>query len=426
MCFGWSIPRPEVAVDDRPQPSARSGQGLPVTGSGAGTAEADRALIRQASDEVSRAVTTLVLQEPFFGHLLAGVNRVYADPRVKTMGVGIRHGRVQLMINPTFFVKTLTRSKQRVAVIKHEALHLVLKHLFRGDGGRDDPLIANVAADLVVNQFIGSRWELPDGAILLSSFPQLDLPPDRTFEWYYDALLTEAPAIPAGFESSHSDHSYWGVADPAEEALARTTLSRALIRTRDRSAKGWSLLDAPLREAIVESIAELEPTIDWRRVLRMFSTSGRRTQLHNTLRRPSKRYGTYPGTKVRRHHRLAVAVDTSGSISRQDLLKFFAEINQIHRQGSEVTLIECDMAVREVSRYEGGVPVAVTGGGGTRFDPVFEWLATQPRPFDGLVYLTDGVARPPTLRPREKVLWVLTSDRQGDHPPFGRVVHLDT
>lgn len=385
---------------------------------------ADQKLQRQAADELSRVVMTLVTEEPFFGHLLAGVNRIFTDTSITTMAVGVRTGRVVMFADPEFFMKTLTRHAQRVAVVKHEALHLLLKHLFRTDWARMDRRVANLAADLVVNQFIGSKWELPEGAIRLSTFPTISLDPDQSFEWYYDRLMANADQIPPQLMASHSDHSAWGDFTEVDGVMAGNTLGQHLRRTKERSLRGWTLLDDPLKQIVEATLAELEPTVDWRRVVRMFSNSSRRTRLRNTLRRPSKRYGTYPGLKVKRFHRLAVAVDTSGSISERALSEFFAEIRAIWRQGSEITLVECDQVVQRVSRFGGDIPTSIAGGGGTLFDPVFAWAREQPVPFDGLIYLTDGFAPEPTIQPRERVLWVLTPDGIDTPLTFGRITRI--
>ena len=146
----------------------------------------------------------------------------------------------------------------------------------------------------------------------------------------------------------------------------------------------------------------------------------------NTIRRQSKRYGTYPGIRVSRFQRLAVAVDTSGSISDHDLSDFFSEIHGIWRQGAEITVVECDAAVQRTYPYTGILPKRVAGRGGTAFDPVFEWLnSNRMRRYDGCIYLTDGYARAPSIKPNCKMLWVVTSDGQvGEHLKHGRVIQL--
>jgi len=61
-------------------------------------------------------------------------------------------------------------------------------------------------------------------------------------------------------------------------------------------------------------------------VLRLFAESSAKTQIKNTIRRPSKRYGTTPGILVRNKQKILVAVDTSGSIRGNELDLFFKEI----------------------------------------------------------------------------------------------------
>jgi len=61
-------------------------------------------------------------------------------------------------------------------------------------------------------------------------------------------------------------------------------------------------------------VAKRKPQVNWKRALQLFSTSSRKTRIYHTEKRISKRFGTRLGIKIKRHQRLAVAVDTSGSI----------------------------------------------------------------------------------------------------------------
>jgi len=233
-------------------------------------------------------------------------------------------------------------------------------------------------------------------------------------------------AVNDTYQSSHSDHQGWGRWDTrAQGEMARQHVARLAQRARDRSGRHYHQLDKPLQTVVDALIKELEPTIDWRRVLAMFSNSSCRSRMHNTLRRPSKRYGTYPGMKARRAHRVAVAVDTSGSISDHDLSEFFAEIKGIWRQGSEITIVEADQVVQHVWQYRGGgPPQKVSGRQGTSFEPVMRWAVDQTNAFDALIYLTDGFAAEPVTRPRCPVLWVLVADGDSSRLRFGRVARI--
>ena len=144
-------------------------------------------------------------------------------------------------------------------------------------------------------------------------------------------------------------------------------------------------------------------------------------------RRVSKRYGTYPGVKIKRYQRLAVVVDTSGSIQRDDLELMFGEIHGMWRQGAGIDVVECDAAVQHTWQYRGRLPDKIHGGGGTAFDPAFQWLrANRMTKYDGCIYLTDGYAPKPTVRPPCKLLWLVTeSGGMGEHLVFGRSVLLE-
>ena len=380
-------------------------------------------MTRRCHDAISAAVLELVRAEPFLGHVLAGVNRYVGEGHTSTAAVALVGHRPVLMVNPGFFLKRLRRKGERVAVLKHEVLHLLFEHLLRTDWVRMDRRLANLAADLVVNQHIG-RWPLPAGAITRQSFPELALPADGTLEQYYALLARHGASASVSGQEDFDDHGHWGQGTPSERAVADQELSRLLRRAHDR-AGGWGNLPAPLRSLVDAFLQARSATLDWRRVLRLFAHSSRRTRIRSTLKRPSKRYGTYPGTRVRRRQRLVAALDTSGSIDDEDLSDFFGEIHGIWRQGAEVVVVECDAAVQRVWSYGGGGPPAVVAGrGGTAFDPVFRWMREQPRPFDACIYLTDGGAPRPQVRPPAPVLWVVSADGTTESVAFGRAVQL--
>lgn len=389
----------------------------------------DPKLIKKASDEVSRAVVALVRQEPFFGHLLSGVNRDISS-RTPTAGVSNRAGRPLLSVNPEFFMKTITRKDERVAIIKHEVLHLLFDHVGRMDWHRMNPHVFNLAADVVVNQFIGKKWPLPTDAVTLNSF-DFYLPADQTVDWYYEELMRHASSSSGegglGEHGFGCDHEGWepNFDSETDRTIARHELARLVRDARDRSGKEYGAIPGPIADLVQALIDELEPTIDWRRVLRMFTNSSRRTRIANTLRRPSKRYGTYPGIKVNRFHRLAVVIDTSWSVDDELLGEFFAEVHGMWRQGSEITVIEADAAVQNVWEYAGdGPPQVVAGRGGTAFDPALQWVADAQHPYDAAIYLTDGYAPSPAVRPRCKMLWVLPENGSDEALEGHRVVRI--
>ncbi len=411
------------------------------------------------ADEVSRGIVALLLKEPFYGHLLSGVVR-RIDDKVGTAAVSLTPHGLHLIVNPEFFMKELKKD-ERVAVIKHEALHLLFRHLYRPLIKKGDAKLFNIAADLVVNQHV-APWPLPEMAVTLRAFPDMGLEANQTLEWYYDKLQALHKAMQAGKstgapqseealervmgEPQQGDHSFWfagggegfgeaGGEGPGDgptltEGLRRameSDLERHLLRARDHSAsKGWGNLPAEIRTELEAIAQRRKPQIDWKRTLRLFASSGYRTEVVATQRRMSKRFGTFPGIRIRRKQRLAVVIDTSGSISEDVLEVFFREIHGIWKNDADVMVIECDADVHRCYAYQGQTPKAVQGGGGTRFDPALAWVG-NPRNgrFDACIYLTDGYASEPEVRPRCPLMWVITAGgNAGDHLKFGRTVQL--
>ena len=437
--------------------------------------------MKNIHDEISRCIIQMLLREPFYAHLLSGVVRNITSS-IATAAVGIRDKNINLFVNEEFFLKELRTSSNRIAVIKHETLHLVFKHLFRSDLKKYNHLLFNYAADILVNQFIGS-WCLPDSAVTLNTFPDLNLEADKSVEWYYKKLSgllnemnklnpgkinrpayleingetgdqerggagnpsdseskeqdwsdTSAPESAKVLEkiygtSNHSDHSVWGGSDElqANKDACETDFDRMIIQARDRTPiKDRGTIPGKINQMIDAMLEKRKPKVDWKRALRLFSSNSRRTRIYHTMKRISKRYGTRPGIRIKRYQKMAIAVDTSGSVSDEDIGLFFSEIHGMWKQGTEIEIFETDSAVQRHYPYKGKLPEFVSGRGGTSFDPVFDFLRKNRQlQYDGCIYLTDGYAPKPQIRPPCKLMWVITPDgNAGDHLKFGRVIKL--
>lgn len=393
--------------------------------------------------ELSHAVVDLVLAQPLVGHLLGRIDRILTEA-TPTLGLYVGRDRIALLVNPDYFAGLSSRA-MRVAVLRHEVLHLLFGHPFRTDLAHVDLHLFGAAADLVVNEHVGS-WPLPADAVTHPWAEGPPLEPGSTLDAYYAALLLDraeqedrlcdACAKPAIW---HSDHRFWrrspadlgeggilGIEDRrAAEGYFDGLVEAAYAAAGDEPLYGLSPGETAM---VLGAIERRRATIAWRRVLRMFAAGSRRTVVTHTLKRRSRRYGTLPGLRVRRHHRIAVAVDTSGSISGPALHAFFDEIDAIHRAGSEVVVVECDAKVHRAYAYAGVSPDVALGRGGTAFEPALAWLH---RPdvgrFDACVYLTDGHGPAPSTRPPCPLLWVVTTTGStGPHLRFGRAVRMQS
>jgi predicted metal-dependent peptidase len=429
-------------------------------------------LLPLAQAEISRCTVDLIRNEPFFGHILGGMQRHFTES-VDTLAVGLRGDAIQLMVNPHFLLKELTKGENRIAVLKHEVLHIVFKHVFRNKTLSHDPMLWNLAADLVVNQYV-APYHLPEGAILLSTFPDLGLMPGDTADNYYAALKklhdenerlekkpksskqgggksdSNSPLSSKTLEEilaghAPSDHTYWAdsnspdvdgektgekISGMVRDAIEQTSEEQILkAYERSKYGKGPAGKVPNWLERYIDDILESrKPKLNWRNTIRMFAASSRRSQMIVTSQRESKRFEALdgmppnPGLKLRRFQNMAVAIDTSGSINEEVISSFFAEIHGMYKQGASITVVECDADIRRSYPYVGKIPSFVKGGGGTSFEPVMQWLKLKDHRFDGCVYLTDGFAKAPETKPPCKLLWVVTGGPGGDHLKFGRQI----
>ncbi len=375
----------------------------------------------------------MLLKEPFYAHFLSGVIREVTD-KVPTAAVGFKSGKIALYVNENFFLKELRSMTERVAVIKHETLHIIFKHLFRMKTKSYDNQLFNIAADIVVNQLI-APWKLPDSAVTLETFPELKLPKDKSVEWYYENLKKNASKdseykkrlMEISEQGTHSDHKMWGENENFSMEVVETEVDRMIIQAKDRTPKkDHGTIPLGIKSLIQSIIEKRNPQIDWKRALKLFSSTSRRTRVYHTMKRFSKRFGTRPGIKIKRFQKLAVAIDTSGSINIDDFNTFFSEIHSMWKFGAEVDVLECDADVQKKYSYRGRTPEFVHGGGGTSFDPVFEHIRSNRfERYDGCIYLTDGYAPEPKIKPPCKVFWCITKDgKVGPHLKFGRVVKM--
>jgi len=163
--------------------------------------------------------------------------------------------------------------------------------------------------------------------------------------------------------------------------------------------------------AEIDKITNYKPIINWRREIRMFTAMTGKTRIQNTMKRPSKRFGTTPGTRIIREKQLIVAVDTSLSISNDVLQLFFSEIYHLWRTGIKIHILECDTKIGNEYDYKGVTPKGVTGRGGTIFDEPVKYLNKSK--YDGMIYLTDGDGLI-DITPRYPVLWAITNQEHND------------
>ncbi|WP_444898175.1 vWA domain-containing protein [Microbulbifer sp. SSSA005] len=393
-------------------------------------------------EQLTRISTKILLHEPFYGHFMLGMPKSL-DECVDTACVSLINKQViKLSINPQFWA-SLSENHQ-YGLIKHELLHVVFRHLF-AQREYSNKTVFNIAADLAVNQYI-KQEQLPKGAITLDKFFYLrplygiSLEPMKSAKYYYQKLMDAIKAEPfkpiSNYENQHGKitpltdlisednqeqkkHKSWqefSALNPSEIKVMEYQLHGQVKHVMNRLSthqKAAGHLPSSLTEYLKSFLEEYKPQVDWKRTVKRFAASSNSTFIKNTLRRPSKRYGTTPGIKVRRHQRILVALDTSASVPIDYFDTFFGELHQIWKNGAEVIITECDANIQKTYKYLGVKPEFVHGRGGTSFNPPIQ-LANQEIHPDGIIYFTDGGAPIPSYKSRCPILWVIVPEQMSD------------
>lgn len=173
----------------------------------------------------------------------------------------------------------------------------------------------------------------------------------------------------------------------------------------------------------------LQPTLPWRVLLARYMNSISRDDYSYT--RPSSRRGDpaiYPSLRSAQMN-VVVAVDVSGSIHRDELSEFIAEIDSLKSQvKAKVTLLTCDSQITGDSPWvfeaweHCRLPERIIGGGGTNFNPVFDWVEDRNMHPDLLIYFTDAEGRFPEQQACYPVIWLV----KGKQPiPWGQRIQLN-
>lgn len=377
-----------------------------------------------AETRMTRARTALVLDHPWFGALALRL-RVEPDPAAtSTMATN----GTMLKYSPAW-VEAQTDAELR-GVYAHEVLHCALLHPYRM--GSRDPRRWNEAADYAVNPLlVAAGFKLPAGSLIdrayngmsaeqIYSALQQAPAPEQPGAGYSQPRAGEVEAAPQpaagspdGTPETDGPHDYtaadWQIA--TEQASMVAKRAGHLPGDADRAAR-----------------AGRQPVIDWRAVLREFVAAAVPTDY--SWARPNRRYiaaGLYlPGIVREGTPRIAVAVDTSGSVSAAMLDTFASEITGIAQEcrPESIDVIYHDARIQHHESFTADdmIELHPRGGGGTDFNPVLTEVRDSAEPYAAVLMFTD-LDGPATIDPGIPVLWI-TPAHCNRRAPFGQIVRM--
>jgi predicted metal-dependent peptidase len=343
------------------------------------------------------------------------------------------------------FIMSLSEAEV-AGVVLHEHLHKFLKHLPRHrDLMKENGRLANAAMDYVDNSIIKGIERATNGTLL--ALPACGLY-DETFDnWSVREIYNFLNKCEQQPQTGDDDNSSDSVKDGNGKSYRVSTqdehdvdavdgmdadqieeLGQQIDDAIQQSALLAGLTGAKLPRAITEL---LQPEVDWVAELREFMQSHIKGSSEHTWRKFNRRRivdDLYrPGTYTERMGRVLVAIDTSGSISNQQLARFGGELASICEQcrPDEMQVLWWDTQVHGMQQFDESSYANIRtmlkpmGFGGTRVGCVSDYIKSNNIDADCLVVFTDGYVESPvawdiTL----PTLWVVVGN-ESFVPPRG-------
>jgi len=411
--------------------------------------------------KLSAARTWLIIDKPFLGALVLRLPMVEADANwCRTTATDAR----ALYYNPRY-IESLSLEQTKF-ILAHEALHCALSHFNRRQHRVKRRW--DVACDYAVNPLLlADGLAPPPGALVMPFYEGMtaeeiypyikDNDSDDTLDQhlYDDNDQPESPGRGSqGPRAEGGDGSHEAPPPPAqgnagggEQDDAPPPGGRGKapppppLSPSEREALGvqWQqrlagaaqqAMQAGKLGATMARLVDhlLQPQLPWRMLLARYMSATARTDY--SFQRPSRREGAAILPSLHsKHIDIAVVLDTSGSISADEMQEFVSEVNAIKAAiNARITLHACDAALAETGPWvyepweEVRLPEKLPGGGGTDFAPAFSWAERLDRQPDLLLYFTDAKGAFPRTTPAFPVLWLV----KGKEPvPFGQRVQLN-
>ena len=385
---------------------------------------------------LSKISKELMLKEPYYGFFLIMLNKVWRRD-LPTAGVSKQNINYQLAINEEFW--TGLSDDHKMGLLKHELLHIAFGHLV-SFGSFSNKKLANVAMDMEINQYIEASW-LPEGGINIDDYKDIQLDRKAGCRYYYDQLLRLQDEkdkngstgdqnmdnlldnIASGDIPDHSTWEEFEDMSEAEKKLIEKQVQKILQDAKEQTVKKRGTVPGEIEGLIVlDEVTKAK--FDWKGYLRRFTGTSTKIFTKKIRRKENYRYEDNPGLKIKMRQHMLLAIDTSGSVSNDELTEFMNEINHIHKAGVDITIVQCDTRIRSIEPYKGKNDLKVHGRGGTEFDPVLDYYNANLKKYTSLVYFTDGECYT-SVKPRNRVLWVLSERSNMNEDLPGQVIKLE-
>lgn len=373
-----------------------------------------------AKEALVKARIRLLFKHPFFGQLAL---RLKLEPAGREWCPTAATDGRSFFYNPAFIL--CLDDKEVVFLVAHELGHCIYEHFIRR--GARELRLWNIAGDYSINNTLDNELVKKGDYSRVITYvkPYLDHKYDGwTSEEIYDDLLEQqqnggSPEKDGELIDVHIDLSGDGDGDnegkgdqtdgdgdgnglakkpgaltEEEQKQLQNELKDALIQAAE--SVGAGNLPGDFKRMVQEL---LEPQMDWREIIRAQIESSLKSDY--TFLRPNRKgwhmAAILPGMNRDVMIDVALAIDTSGSISQKMLTEFVSEVAGIMEQyeNYRIRIWQFDTSVYGYAEFtsDDGLDIRdyeIKGGGGTDFDVNWAYMKENEIEPDQFIMFTDG------------------------------------
>lgn len=391
-------------------------------------------------DKLTKAKAKLMLEHPYFGTVASSIPLEKNNEILTFTSDGVK-----MRYNSEYLDRLSVEEVE--FMMANGAMHSVLKHHERVNGRTK--WLWQTATDYVVNaMLVKNGMQLPEYAYFEEKFDGMYV--EEVYEMLRAEMIDNSDHSMEQESQQITDSDETGVEnlhmqkEHTPDMNAEETLEEENAEDKEETSS-TSELDE-LTEEMKEHLEQIfqkskrqgnlpkdmhfvvpeyfSHKVDWREFLYGYIASHAKTSY--TFTPPNMKFlyrGIYLPSMSSDLLRVIVAVDTSGSVDKALLGTFLGEVTSMMEQypNYEIDLITADAKIQSVKTFLPGEPLVyeVSGGGGTDFRPVFEYIDRHIDYPTLLLYFTDGEGTYPKDEVTYDVLWVMPEEKK---VPFGEVI----
>ncbi len=382
------------------------------------------------TEKIEKAKAKLMLDNPYFGTIASSLKLEKNNELITFSSDG------EVMQYNSEYIDCLD-SHEVEFIMANGAMHTVLKHQDRSSGRTN--WLWQTATDYVVNSMLVKNG--------------MKAPIYANYEEKFDGMYAEEIYAILLAEMTNDQFTQEQESEQVEESndVHNENLTMQKEMTQSSSGDINNTLDENSNKSNEETKEHLEQIfqklkrqgdlpkdlkfvipqyfshkVNWREVLYGYIASYAKSTY--SFVPPNMKYlyrGIYLPSLSSNLLRIVISVDTSGSIDKELLSLFLAEINSIMQSYTnyEIDIITADAKVQSHNVFLSGenLEYEVSGGGGTDFRTVFEYIDKHIDYPTLLLYFTDGQGIFPKIEPPYDLMWVMPEKVE---VPFGEVLVL--